>query len=534
MAMAVPDGGPYLVSTAAIAVENTHNFGGGTVQPIERAARRCARATGEAGIAVHLDGARLWNAHVATGVPLAEYGALRRHRLGVPVEGPRRAGRVACWSASAERIAAARVWRKRYGGGMRQVGVLAAAAGYALAHHLTGLADDHARARRLAEAVAGADDRLVRPGEVRDEHRRAGRAAGGAGRERSWRPRRPRPRRARVGAGPAADAAGHAPRRRRRRRRPRRATVLAGTSPERAEPPPRRGARGAAGCRTARVGLMGGCPRVTDPEPEPPRTLPPGQRLADGFPVRHYGPVPKFRPDTWRLTVTGATAAAVSTTSTSRRSRAADARAWSADIHCVTKWTVARQRLGRACSRGRCMARCRRPTASRTSWRGPSTATRRTSTGGLRLAADGARHRPQRPAAHARAHGWPLRLVVPHLYAWKGPKWLRMIEYLDRGPARLLGGARATTASATRGARSGTPTRSERCGAQAVVIVTTVPTGDLLVGAHRLRQHDLEELLPLLLHLQPGRLQLLGGLVQVVPDDRGHLDQLRAGTDRRG
>jgi len=159
--MAVPDGGPYLVSTAAYAVENTHNFGGGTVQPVEEL-RALWTASREQGIAVHLDGARLWNAHVATGVPLAEYGSYAdtvsvclSKGLGAPI------GSVLV--GSAERIAAARVWRKRYGGGMRQVGVLAAAGRYALAHHLERLADDHAHARQLAEAIAGVDDRLCSP-----------------------------------------------------------------------------------------------------------------------------------------------------------------------------------------------------------------------------------------------------------------------------------------------------------------------------------------------------------------------------------
>jgi threonine aldolase len=164
LAMAVPDGGPYLVSTAAIAVENTHNFGGGTVQPIEEL--RALRAGAEAiGVAVHLDGARLWNAHVATGTSLAEYGAIAdtvsvclSKGLGAPV------GSVLV--GSAERIAAARVWRKRYGGGMRQVGVLAAACRYALDHQLTRLADDHARARRLADAVVQARPELVDTGAV--------------------------------------------------------------------------------------------------------------------------------------------------------------------------------------------------------------------------------------------------------------------------------------------------------------------------------------------------------------------------------
>jgi threonine aldolase len=159
LAMAVPDGGPYLVSTAAFAVENTHNFGGGTVQPIEQL-RALREGADVMGIAVHLDGARLWNAHVATGVPLAAYGAIAdtvsvclSKGLGAPV------GSVLV--GSAERVAAARVWRKRYGGGMRQVGILAAAGRYALDHQLARLADDHARARRLAEAVGA-----VRPGLV--------------------------------------------------------------------------------------------------------------------------------------------------------------------------------------------------------------------------------------------------------------------------------------------------------------------------------------------------------------------------------
>ncbi|HEY3714953.1 MAG TPA: GntG family PLP-dependent aldolase [Jatrophihabitantaceae bacterium] len=146
-----PDAGPYLVSTAAVAVENTHNFGGGTVQPSAAldGLRRLARAHG---IALHLDGARLWNAHVASGAPLAELAAgfdtvsvCLSKGLGAPV------GSVLV--SSVERIAEARVWRKRYGAGMRQAGILAAAGRYALKHHIGRLADDHARARRLGESL---------------------------------------------------------------------------------------------------------------------------------------------------------------------------------------------------------------------------------------------------------------------------------------------------------------------------------------------------------------------------------------------
>ena len=152
IAMAVPDGGPYLVSTRAIAVEDTHNFGGGTVQSLAamRALREFADRTG---IALHLDGARLWNAHVATGTALAEIAALfdtvsvcLSKGLGAPV------GSVLV--STRERIAEARVWRKRYGAGMRQVGILAAAGHYALDRNIERLADDHARARRLAGAIA--------------------------------------------------------------------------------------------------------------------------------------------------------------------------------------------------------------------------------------------------------------------------------------------------------------------------------------------------------------------------------------------
>ncbi len=159
-----PDGGPYQVSTACVVVENTHNFGGGTVQPLGLM-QELRRETSAAGVAVHLDGARLWNAHVAAGVPLAEYGACAdtvsvslSKGLGAPVG--------SLLAASAERVAQARVWRKRMGGGMRQVGLLAAAGLHALDHHVARLADDHARARRTAAALAEVAPGVVDPGAV--------------------------------------------------------------------------------------------------------------------------------------------------------------------------------------------------------------------------------------------------------------------------------------------------------------------------------------------------------------------------------
>ncbi|PZS20673.1 MAG: low specificity L-threonine aldolase [Pseudonocardiales bacterium] len=153
-----PNAGPYLVSTAAIAVENTHNFGGGTVQPVQRV-RAVIELARSHGLGLHLDGARLWNAHVASGLSLRELAAgfdtasvCLSKGLGAPV------GSVLV--STAQRIADARVWRKRYGAGMRQSGILAAAGRYALTHHVQRLAEDHTRARRLASAL-GADPATV-------------------------------------------------------------------------------------------------------------------------------------------------------------------------------------------------------------------------------------------------------------------------------------------------------------------------------------------------------------------------------------
>jgi threonine aldolase len=159
-----PSAGPYLVSTAAVAVENTHNFGGGTIQPFEELSA-IAQLCRDHGIGYHLDGARLWNAHVATGVGLERYGRLFdtvtvcfSKGLGAPV------GSVLV--STAENIARARVMRKRLGGGWRQAGVLAAACLYALDHHVQRLADDHAAARIFADAVASHVPTAVDPDTV--------------------------------------------------------------------------------------------------------------------------------------------------------------------------------------------------------------------------------------------------------------------------------------------------------------------------------------------------------------------------------
>ena len=159
LAIAHENAGPYLVSTKAIAVENTHNFGGGTVQPIDEIAKLSSAAHAR-GIAMHLDGARIWNAHVASGVSFTEYGkhfdtisVCLSKGLGAPI------GSVML--STKERVAEARIWRKRYGAGMRQVGIIAAAAIFALDNNIARLADDHARAKKIAVALAAVDASLV-------------------------------------------------------------------------------------------------------------------------------------------------------------------------------------------------------------------------------------------------------------------------------------------------------------------------------------------------------------------------------------
>ena len=164
LAIAHENAGPYLVSTKAIAVENTHNFGGGTVQPIDEIAKLSSAARAR-GIAMHLDGARIWNAHMASGVSCAEYGkhfdtisVCLSKGLGAPI------GSVML--STKERVAEARIWRKRYGAGMRQVGIIAAAAHYALDKNIARLAEDHARAKKISTALAAIDSSLVDPSKV--------------------------------------------------------------------------------------------------------------------------------------------------------------------------------------------------------------------------------------------------------------------------------------------------------------------------------------------------------------------------------
>ncbi|MEJ6608014.1 MAG: GntG family PLP-dependent aldolase [Candidatus Planktophila sp.] len=162
--LARPDSGPYLVSTTAIAVENTHNFGGGTVQPLDEI-KALRKGADELGLALHLDGARIWNAHIASGVALSEYGryfetvsVCLSKGLGAPV------GSVML--GSKERVMKARIWRKRYGAGMRQVGLLAGAAHYALDNNIARLTEDHRRAKEIATAIASINKSYIDPASV--------------------------------------------------------------------------------------------------------------------------------------------------------------------------------------------------------------------------------------------------------------------------------------------------------------------------------------------------------------------------------
>lgn len=154
----------HLVHTRLVALENTHNRGGGKVYPLEKI-QAISRWAHQNGLAMHLDGARLWNAIVATGVPAQEWAkafdsvsVCFSKGLGAPV-GSALAG-------SADFVARARKWRKMLGGGMRQAGILAAAALYALDHHVERLAEDHANAQILARALAEIPYLRLAPPEV--------------------------------------------------------------------------------------------------------------------------------------------------------------------------------------------------------------------------------------------------------------------------------------------------------------------------------------------------------------------------------
>lgn len=146
----------HYAQTKLICLENTHNYGGGTIQPFEVVEAICGWAA-ENGLKRHLDGARLFNAVIATGIPAHQWAqhfdtvsVCFSKGLGAPV------GSALC--GTAEQIQRARWHRKALGGAMRQAGVLAAAALYALQNHVNRLAEDHANAQTLARAIEATED----------------------------------------------------------------------------------------------------------------------------------------------------------------------------------------------------------------------------------------------------------------------------------------------------------------------------------------------------------------------------------------
>ncbi|MEL7140696.1 MAG: low-specificity L-threonine aldolase [Cyanobacteria bacterium J06554_3] len=143
---------PHFPKTQLVCIENTHNRSGGRIFPLETI-QAIARVCQQRDLALHMDGARFWNACVATGIAEADYAApfdtlsvCFSKGLGAPVG--------SALVGSAEKIAIARRFRKMFGGGMRQAGMIAAGALYALQHHRDRLAEDHDNAQTLATGLA--------------------------------------------------------------------------------------------------------------------------------------------------------------------------------------------------------------------------------------------------------------------------------------------------------------------------------------------------------------------------------------------
>ena len=138
----------HFAPPALVCLENTHNRAGGLIQP-QPEVELIGREARVRDLRVHLDGARLWHAHVATGISLADLAA-PAHTVSVCFSKALGAPVGSILAADRDLIRLAHRHRKRLGGGMRQVGVLAAACIYALDHHLQRLDEDHAQAARLA------------------------------------------------------------------------------------------------------------------------------------------------------------------------------------------------------------------------------------------------------------------------------------------------------------------------------------------------------------------------------------------------
>lgn len=161
---AYSEGSIHRTRTALLCMENTHNRAGGRIYPLEEMEKLSGFAK-EKGIRVHLDGARLFNASVETGIPVARYAALAdtvsiclSKGLGAPVG--------SCLAGTREDIAKAHLARKQLGGGMRQVGIIAAAGIYALENNIERLVEDHENARALAKGLGRMPGIKINPEEV--------------------------------------------------------------------------------------------------------------------------------------------------------------------------------------------------------------------------------------------------------------------------------------------------------------------------------------------------------------------------------
>jgi threonine aldolase len=155
---------PHFPRTRLVCVENTHNRGGGKVWPLERL-REVSKTAREHGLRLHLDGARLWNASIATGIAERQYAALFdsvsvcfSKGLGAPIG--------SALVGSKELIEKARRVRKMFGGGMRQAGIVAAGALFALKNHRTRLTKDHENARLLASGITSIRGLELNPADV--------------------------------------------------------------------------------------------------------------------------------------------------------------------------------------------------------------------------------------------------------------------------------------------------------------------------------------------------------------------------------
>lgn len=164
LANAVRPNDMHSVRTRLVSLENTHNRGGGTIYPIDSIAKISSWARTH-GLAMHLDGARIWNAIVATGISGQEWG---RHFDTIMVAFSKGLGAPSGSALIGPRslMEKARRLRKLFGGAMRQIGYLAAACLYGMQHQLDRLAEDHAHAKRLAEAVASVPGFTLTPPQV--------------------------------------------------------------------------------------------------------------------------------------------------------------------------------------------------------------------------------------------------------------------------------------------------------------------------------------------------------------------------------